>query len=210
MAVSDRKRVGRAENALGFNALVTSWSEILRQAGSPGLGPPGAWVMSPVGYEVRDGKARYDGRTLAECVPDVVDLVVAACNPEEVLLFGSVARGDDGPDSDLDLMVVCSSIDYPKRHELETTLYGALGGALPVQVFVTDRRECERRRDVVGSMHYWPLREGRVVYDRAAVDGRYADDLADAEAELASSLAGFAEEEVAGVRRELGAERGRQ
>ena len=36
MAVSDRKRVGWAENALGFNALVTSWPAILRQAGSPG------------------------------------------------------------------------------------------------------------------------------------------------------------------------------
>ena len=124
--------------------------------------------MSPVTYEVRDGKAHYDGRTLAEWVPEVVDAVVRACDPEQVLLFGSVARGDDGPDSDLDLMVVLSSIDYTKRHELEAALYGALGGSVPVQVFVTDRRECERRHDVIGSMHYWPLREGRVVYARAA------------------------------------------
>jgi len=166
--------------------------------------------MSPVTFEMRDGKARYHDRTLVEWVPNLVDLVVEASSPEEVLLFGSVARGDDGPDSDLDLMVVCSSVDYAKRHELEATLYGALGGALPVQVFVTDRRECERRRDVVGSMHYWPLREGRVIYARAAVDGRYADDLAEADAELAESLAGLAEHVVAGVRRELGAERGRQ
>ena len=166
--------------------------------------------MSPLAYEVCDGKARYDDRTLAEWVPDLMDLVVGACSPEEVLLFGSVARGDDGPDSDLDLMVVCSSVDYTKRHELEAKLYGALGGAVPVQVFVTDRRECERRRDVVGSMHYWPLREGRVVYARAAVDGRYADDLADAGAELANSLAGFAEQAVVEVRRDLGADHGRQ
>ena len=124
--------------------------------------------MSPVAYEVRGGKAVYDGRTLAEWVPEVVDALVRACDPEEVLLFGSVARGDDGPDSDLDLMVVCSSIDYAKRHELEAQLYAAIGGRTPVQLFVTDRRECERRRDVVGSMHYWPLREGRVVYARAA------------------------------------------
>jgi predicted nucleotidyltransferase len=124
--------------------------------------------MSPVAYEVRDGKARYDGRTLSEWLPVVVDAVVGACDPEQVLLFGSVARGDDGPDSDLDLMVVLSSIDYTKRHDLEANLYAALGGAVPVQVFVTDRRECERRRDVVGSMHYWPLREGRVVYARAS------------------------------------------
>jgi len=74
--------------------------------------------MRSVTYEMRDGKALYGGRTLAEWVPEVVDAVVRACDPEEVLLFGSVARGDDGPDSDIDLMVVCSSIDYTKRHEL--------------------------------------------------------------------------------------------
>ena len=166
--------------------------------------------MSPVTYEVRDGKARYDGRTLAEWVPNLVDLVVEACSPEEVLLFGSLARSDDGPDFDLDLMVMCSSVDDAKRHELEAKLYVALGEAVPVQVFVTNRRECERRRDVVGSMHYSPLREGRVVYARAAVDGRYADDLADADAELASSVAGLVEQVLVEVRRELGADRGRQ
>jgi HEPN domain-containing protein len=41
-----------------------------------------------------------------------------------------------------------------------------------------------------------------------AVDGRYADDLAEADAELASRLAGFAEQVVSEVRRELGADRG--
>ena len=124
--------------------------------------------MSALAYEVRDGKALYEGRTLAEWVPGIVDALVKACDPEQVLLFGSVARGDDGPDSDLDLMVVLSSLDYSRRHEREAALYGTLGGAVPVQVFVTDTRECERRRDVVGSMHYWPLREGCVVYARAA------------------------------------------
>lgn len=124
--------------------------------------------MSSVAYEVRDGKACYAGRTLAEWVSDVVETIVAACDPEQVLLFGSVARGDDGPDSDIDLMVVLSSIDYTKRHDLEASLRHVTPALLPIQIFVTDRRECRRRRDVIGSMHYWPLREGRVVYDRAA------------------------------------------
>ena len=124
--------------------------------------------MRPVTYEVRDGKACYAGRTLAEWVSDVVETIVAACDPEQVLLFGSVARGDDGPDSDIDLMVVLSSIDYTKRHDLEASLRHVTPALLPLQIFVTDRRECRRRRDVIGSMHYWPLREGRVVYARAA------------------------------------------
>ena len=48
------------------------------------------------------------------------------------------------------------------------------------------------------------------VLDPWAVDGRYADDLAEADHELANRLAGFAERVVAEVRRELGEERGRQ
>ncbi|MGH9092082.1 MAG: nucleotidyltransferase domain-containing protein [Acidimicrobiales bacterium] len=124
--------------------------------------------MSATAYEIRDGKATFGGRTLAAWVPAVVGMIANVVDPERVILFGSVARGDDGPDSDLDLMIVLGALDYERRHEVEAELYHALGGALPVQVFVTDDRECERRRDVVGSMHYWPLREGRVVYARAA------------------------------------------
>jgi hypothetical protein len=36
MVVSNHNGVSSGENALGFNALVTSWPAILRQAGSPG------------------------------------------------------------------------------------------------------------------------------------------------------------------------------
>lgn len=124
--------------------------------------------MSQIAHEVRNGRALYKGRTLEEWVPDIVERIVAEIEPARVLLFGSVARGDDGPDSDIDLMVVLPDLDYRQRHEIEANLYYLLGGAIPVQVFVTDVRECRRRRDVIGSMHYWPLREGRVVYARAA------------------------------------------
>ena len=57
-----------------------------------------------------DSEGRYDGLTLREALPSVVDEVVAACDPVEVILFGSVARGEDGPDSDLDLLVVLDSV----------------------------------------------------------------------------------------------------
>jgi predicted nucleotidyltransferase len=124
--------------------------------------------MSRITYEVRDGKARYEGRTLSEWVPVIVENIVRAAGPVQVLLFGSVARGDDGPDSDIDVMVLLDSLDYAKRHDVEADLRSAIHAPVPVQVFVTDERECQRRKDVIGSMHYWPLREGRVVYARAA------------------------------------------
>lgn len=121
-----------------------------------------------VAVEVVDGKARYDGRTLSEWVPTVIDDLVTACDPLRVILFGSVARGEDGPDSDIDVLVVLPEVDRARRHELVARLRRAITAPVPVDVFVTDPSEIERRRNVIGSLLYWPLREGRVVHGRAA------------------------------------------
>lgn len=107
--------------------------------------------------------------TLRSLVPAAVADIVRAADPVRVILFGSVARGDDGPDSDLDLLVVVDAVaPGPERRRLMGTIRSAIGVRAPIDVFVTDPAECERRRDVVGSLHYWPLREGEVVYERAA------------------------------------------
>ena len=119
-------------------------------------------------YDVRDGRAVYDGRTLGEWVPEIVRELVDLAQPERIILFGSVGRGDDGPDSDIDLMVVLRELDYVQRRELSARLRSGLTAPLPIQLFLTDERECKRRRDVIGSIHYHPLREGRLVYDRAS------------------------------------------
>jgi len=48
----------------------------------------------------------------------VVDEVVRATDPDEVILFGSVARGEDGPDSDIDLLVVFEHIDPAEKRPM--------------------------------------------------------------------------------------------
>lgn len=121
-----------------------------------------------VAVEVVDGKARYDGRTLAEWVPTVIADLVAACDPLQVILFGSVAREEDGPDSDVDVLVILPEVDRARRHESVARLRRAVTAPVPVDVFVTDPSEIQCRRDVIGSLLYWPLREGRVVHGRAA------------------------------------------
>lgn len=110
---------------------------------------------------------RWNGRTLREWLPDVVDDIVRACHPVKVILFGSVARGEEGPESDLDLLVVLDEIDPDEKPELMGQLRRAIAAPVPVNVFLTDAEEIERRRDVVGSLQYWPLREGEVVYQRS-------------------------------------------
>lgn len=88
-----------------------------------------------------DGKGPLRGaHPLAERVPEVVDRIVAALDPRRIVLSGSVARGDDGPDSDIDLPVVVDAFD-DRRHETAVAALRATRG-LPVAVDDTghDRR----------------------------------------------------------------------
>ncbi|OGV90201.1 MAG: hypothetical protein A3K19_11495, partial [Lentisphaerae bacterium RIFOXYB12_FULL_65_16] len=45
----------------------------------------------------------------------MVDRIVARFQPEQVILFGSYARGQTGPDSDVDLLVVVSGTDSTRE-----------------------------------------------------------------------------------------------
>lgn len=119
-------------------------------------------------WQVVDGKACYDGRPLADWVPEIVEDIVRAFDPLQIILFGSLARGGDGPDSDVDLLVVFPHVEPAKKRELMGAIRFAIGAPAPIDVFVTDPEEIARRRDVIGSFHYWPMREGTVIYERPA------------------------------------------
>ncbi|MFN8108368.1 MAG: nucleotidyltransferase domain-containing protein [Thermoleophilia bacterium] len=109
------------------------------------------------------------GGRLRALVPAAVDEIVRAADPVRVILFGSVTRGEDGPDSDLDFLVVLDDVQPGlQRRRLTREIRRAITVDAPVDVFVTDLAESSRRRVVPGSIHYWPMREGEVVYERAA------------------------------------------
>jgi uncharacterized protein len=113
---------------------------------------------------------RCDGRTLTQAVPLVVDEIVAALNPVEIILFGSVARGDDGPDSDIDLLVVFDALERSDKRTLMRTTRAAVRTFVPLDIIVADLAEIATNRNNVGSAVYWPLREGVSVYRRPADD----------------------------------------
>jgi uncharacterized protein len=114
-----------------------------------------------------DTEGHYDGMTLSETLPLVVDEIVAAFNPIEVILFGLVARGDDGPDSDLDLLVVLEKADRSERRQLTRDVRSAIKMFVPVSIVIADRHDLATYDGNVGSSLYWPFREGRSVYKRA-------------------------------------------
>lgn len=104
---------------------------------------------------------------LKQLVPSIVDDIVAEAHPARIILFGSVARGEAGPDSDLDVLVVLDRLDPDERARLMGRIRFAVEAPAAIDIFVTSADEYEKRKDVNGSMQYWPAREGEVVYDRS-------------------------------------------
>lgn len=95
---------------------------------------------------------------------ELVQRLVEALGPERIYLFGSRARGEDGPDSDYDLMVIVPGSDLP-GYRRDQLAYGALRGvkvSKDVLVWTTD--QFDRRRHLVASLPATILREGRLIY----------------------------------------------
>jgi predicted nucleotidyltransferase len=100
-------------------------------------------------------------------IQEAVRRIVEAFAPERVIVFGSAARGDQGPKSDLDLLVIVPRIE--NRRAMTTAMSGLLWGLrIPCDLLVLTGEEFERERGVIGSVIRPAAAEGRVVYDRAA------------------------------------------
>jgi len=100
-------------------------------------------------------------------IQTIVDRIVGQFHPERIILFGSYAQGEGGPDSDADLLVVMNVAGSKRQQAIEIDL--ALEGIpIPIEVIVVTPEEVEKYRDCIGSIIREALREGKTVYERAA------------------------------------------
>ena len=96
-------------------------------------------------------------------VDEIIRRVIEVAQPDRIILFGSAARGQMGPDSDIDLLVIKGGI--ASRRLLAQQIYVHLFGvAAPVDVIVVTPQDVERFRDRVGSIIGPALRDGKEVY----------------------------------------------
>lgn len=104
-------------------------------------------------------------RAVSVWVPVAVERLVSQFAPLQIILFGSQARGDARPDSDIDLLVVLPQVE--NKRMATVAMLRALSD-LPVSkdVVVTTPDELARRGRLVGSVLRPALREGKVVYER--------------------------------------------
>lgn len=89
--------------------------------------------------------------------------IVQAVNPLRIILFGSAARGEQGPESDVDVMVVMPEGTHRRKtaQYLHTQLFGL---PLSVDIIVTTPSLLEKHRDNIGLIYRTIMAEGRELY----------------------------------------------
>jgi uncharacterized protein len=98
----------------------------------------------------------------AALIHEAARRIVAAAPGARVVLFGSHARGQAGPDSDVDLLVIEPRVDdrFAEIVRLQRVLAPL---RLPADVIVVSERHVEEWGDVPSTMLHDALREGRVL-----------------------------------------------
>jgi len=95
---------------------------------------------------------------------EIVRRLAEAYQPERIYLFGSKARGESGPDSDYDLMVLVPEDAPPDKRRSRLAYQVLRGTRVAADVLVWTRRNFESRLGVPASLPATIEREGSLVY----------------------------------------------
>ena len=83
--------------------------------------------------------------------------------PLRIILFGSAARGEMRPDSDIDVLVVMP--EGVHRRRTAQLLYRQIRGlGVPFDILVATPDDLDRHKDNIDLIYQSILREGREVY----------------------------------------------
>ena len=108
--------------------------------------------------------------TRDEAIAAITERLVEYYHPERIYLFGSEARGDAGPDSDLDFCVVVPD-DAPAELLRDGGIYSLLRGmGYPKDIVPWRRGDFDARAThVSASLPATVVREGKLLYDSRPV-----------------------------------------
>ena len=94
----------------------------------------------------------------------VVQRLAEVLHPERIYVFGSQARGEATPDSDIDLLIVVAQANEPAHRLAQAAYRIATPYSLALDLLVMPLDEFERRSQALASLPATVLREGRVLY----------------------------------------------
>ena len=99
---------------------------------------------------------------------DIIHRIVASASPEKIILFGSGAQGEMGPDSDIDLLVIKNG-EFDAGALTEEIYMQLIGVGQAVDVVVVSATDAKRYRDSPYFIVYPALQQGKEVYNAGQV-----------------------------------------
>ena len=101
---------------------------------------------------------------------DIIKIIVSEIDPEKIFLFGSRGRGDNQPDSDLDLLIIDDKKFTPGRGRLKLRiqLRRALADInVPKDILLYNSEEVEHWKDYRNHILSTCLSEGKLLYAKS-------------------------------------------
>ncbi|MEN6546137.1 MAG: nucleotidyltransferase domain-containing protein [Armatimonadia bacterium] len=98
-----------------------------------------------------------------EQLQQLVDAIVEAVQPLQIILFGSAARGQMHPGSDLDILVVMPEGTH-RRHTAQYLYRVIRGIKIPFDLVVATPDDLQRHADNPGLIYRDILQEGKTLY----------------------------------------------
>jgi hypothetical protein len=97
---------------------------------------------------------------------ELPDAVVEYFQPSRVILFGSAARGDAGPDSDIDLLVIVDDSAPSEQLTLAAGYQSRRSYHRAADVIPCRDSVFRRKSRIAGTLAYMAAKESKIVYER--------------------------------------------
>ncbi len=87
-------------------------------------------------------------------------------NPEQIILFGSYAKGTQDEDSDIDLLII-QDTDLPSYKRGIDIRMSLIGTKMPIDILVYTRNEFEKEKNDKYSFLYSAINTAKILHQRA-------------------------------------------
>jgi predicted nucleotidyltransferase len=98
-------------------------------------------------------------------IDKIISIIVSYVSPDQIVLFGSYARGDNTERSDVDLLIIKK--DLKDGNEITDLLYRAFYNnkiGIPVDLIVIDYNKYLELNDEIGYIYRTIKQEGKLLY----------------------------------------------
>jgi uncharacterized protein len=96
-------------------------------------------------------------------IEDFANRIAEHFHPERIILFGSYAHGQAGPDSDVDLLVIMPT-DGKTPHEQAFEIRQRVNAGFPLDLLVRTSEEVQKRMGMNDWFMHDIIREGITLY----------------------------------------------